>query len=159
MNCVTASRATHYRSLFPHRANPIMSVQFNQQLSSGDHVNGMPYSSPSASPMLLGSTSAEDSEGVPWARYIDALKRHVLVIIAIVAAGSVVGMFAARRVHPVYDVQSTVWIAPGASSQTGPIRPAQLLPATSWVELLRSYAIIDPASKAKTVKRPSRSCG
>ena len=121
-----------------------MSVQFNQQISSGDPVNGMAYGSPSAPPMLRGSASTQESEGVPWARYIDALKRHVLVIVAIVAAGSVLGMFAARRVQPVYDVQSTVWIASGASSQTGPIRPAQLLPATSWVELLRSFAIIDP---------------
>ncbi len=121
-----------------------MSVQPNQQLPSGNYVNGMPYAPPSAPPMLRGSDSAQDSEGVPWARYIDALKRHFLVMIVIVAAGSALGIFAARRVQPVYDVQSTVWIAPGTSSQTGPIRPAQLLPATSWVELLRSYAIIDP---------------
>jgi succinoglycan biosynthesis transport protein ExoP len=53
-------------------------------------------------------------------------------------------MLAARRVQPSYDVQSTVWIASGVSPQSGPIRPQQLLPPTSWVELLRSYAIIDP---------------
>ena len=68
----------------------------------------------------------------------------LVLILAIVAAGSALGLLAARRVQPVYDVQSTVWIASGVAPQSGPIRPQQLLPATSWVELLRSYAIIDP---------------
>jgi capsular exopolysaccharide synthesis family protein len=90
------------------------------------------------------NSPASEPEGIPWARYIDALKRHTLVIIAIVATGSAIGMFFARRVAPIYDVQSTVWIASGVPSQSGPIRPQQLLPATSWVELLRSFAIIDP---------------
>jgi capsular exopolysaccharide synthesis family protein len=68
----------------------------------------------------------------------------VLLILLITAAGSVFGLFAARQVQPIYDVQSTVWIASSVSQQSGPIRPQQLLPPTSWVELLRSYAIIDP---------------
>ncbi len=81
---------------------------------------------------------------MPWGRYFDALKRHALLIAAVVFAGSVVGLFFARRVKPVYDVQATVWITPGLSQQSGPIRAQQLLPPTSWVELLRSFAIIDP---------------
>jgi len=92
----------------------------------------------------LSSPLAGDSDGIPWARYIDALRRHLLLIIAIVAAGTALGMLAARRVAPVYDVQSTVWITANNAGQAGPIRPQQLLPATSWVELLRSYAIVDP---------------
>ena len=88
-----------------------------------------------------------EPEGVPWGRYIEALKRHALLILAIVLLGSGIGIFAARRVQPVYDVQSTVWIASGSSQQSGPIRPQQLLPATSWIELLRSYSIIDPVVK------------
>ncbi|HEY0528062.1 MAG TPA: polysaccharide biosynthesis tyrosine autokinase, partial [Gemmatimonadaceae bacterium] len=47
------------------------------------------------------------------------------------------------------------------SQQTGPIRPQQLLPATSWVELLRSYAIIEPVVRARRLnlfyKQPSDS--
>ena len=85
-----------------------------------------------------------DSEGIPWGRYFDVVKRHVLMISVIVVAGSLLGVVAARRVHPIYDAQSTVWIASQTSPQSGPIRPQQLLPATSWVELMRSYAIVDP---------------
>ena len=85
-----------------------------------------------------------DPEGVPWERYFNAVKRHALLIAALVVAGSFCGLFAARRVKPVYDVQATVWITPGLSQQSGPIRAQELLPPTSWVELLRSFAIIEP---------------
>ena len=119
-----------------------MSVRLSQSAPSGENVELVPYGSPA--PWGLHDTSPGSEQGVPWARYIDALKRHTLVIIAIVAAGSAIGMFFARRVAPIYDVQSTVWIASAAPAQSGPIRPQQLLPSTSWVELLRSFAIIDP---------------
>ena len=119
-----------------------MSVRLNQSAPSGENVELIPYGSPA--PWGLHDTSPGSEPGIPWARYIDALKRHTLVIIAIVAAGSAIGMFFARRVAPIYDVQSTVWIASAAPAQSGPIRPQQLLPSTSWVELLRSFAIIDP---------------
>ena len=122
-----------------------MSVRLSQSAPSGENVELVPYGSPA--PWGMHDTSpASEPEGVPWARYIDALKRHTLVIIAIVVTGSAIGMFFARRVAPIYDAQSTVWIASGAagSSQSGPIRPQELLPTASWVELLRSFAIIDP---------------
>jgi len=110
----------------------------------GDPKHVTAYSSPYGPPGLPGSF-AEEPGGIPWGRYIDALKRHWLLIVVIGAVGSAGGLFFARRVPPVYDVQSTVWIAPaGSSMQSGPIRPQQLLPATSWTELLRSYSIIEP---------------
>jgi len=89
------------------------------------------------------SVSPGEPEGIPWARYIDALRRHALLIVAIVIGGTVLGKLAARRAEPSYDVQATVWIASGYNAQSGPIRPQQLLPSTSWVELLRSYSIVD----------------
>lgn len=107
-------------------------------------MDPIPYSAASFGGPEFGGSGSPEDEGVPWARYIEALKRHALLILGIVLAGSAVGVVAARRVAPVYDVQSTVWIASGASQQAGPIRPQQLLPPASWVELLRSYSIIDP---------------
>lgn len=85
----------------------------------------------------------QEPEGIPWARYLDVLKRHFLLILALAAVGSALGLFAARRVKPVYDTQVTVWINVGSGQQTGPIRAGQLLPQTSWVDLLRSFAIVD----------------
>ncbi len=88
-----------------------------------------------------------ESEGIPWARYIDAIKRHTLLIIGLVFAGSVLGLFAAKRVKPTYEVAATVWINTppnGQQQQGGPIRQQQLLTSASWIELLRSFAIVDP---------------
>jgi hypothetical protein len=88
----------------------------------------------------------EDVEGIPWARYFDVLRRHMLLILALASAGSFAGLIAARRVNPIYHSQTTLWINDGSNeqTQTGPIRAQQLLPHTSWVELLRSFSIVDP---------------
>ena len=90
----------------------------------------------------------QEPEGIPWARYAEVLKRHLLLIIAIVLAGSLAGYFGAKRVTPVYEAQATVWINAPAAAQpagpTGPIRAPQLLPSASWLVLLQSFAIVDP---------------
>ncbi|PYO80134.1 MAG: hypothetical protein DMD63_02105 [Gemmatimonadetes bacterium] len=92
------------------------------------------------------SEDFEDAEGIPWSRYVDAIRRHVLLIVGLAAVGSVLGVVAARRVRPIYEAQATVWISttPSSALQTGPIRQQQLLTTGSWVELLRSFAIVDP---------------
>jgi len=118
-----------------------MSVRLTPSAPSGENLELAPYGRPLGP---SGWPGLPESEGIPWARHIDALKRHVLLIIGIAAAGSALGLLAARRVQPVYEVQSKIWIAAGAAPQGGPARPQQLLPATSWNELLRSFAIVDP---------------
>ena len=87
-----------------------------------------------------------EPEGIPWSRYIDAIWRHSLLILIVALLGSVLGLYAARRVTPVYDADATIWIntTPNGAQQTGPIRQQQLLSSVSWVELLRSFAIVDP---------------
>jgi len=91
----------------------------------------------------FGSQASNEPESVPWARYVDVVKRHWLLILALTVAGSVLGYFAARRVKPDYEAQATVWINAPSAQQTGPIRAQQLLPSASWTELLRSFAIVD----------------
>ncbi|HMF87976.1 MAG TPA: Wzz/FepE/Etk N-terminal domain-containing protein, partial [Gemmatimonadaceae bacterium] len=51
-----------------------------------------------------------EPEGIPWARLGDAIWRHSLLIIAVALVGSLAGLFAAKRVKPVYDAQATIWI-------------------------------------------------
>ena len=119
-----------------------MSVRITQPIPSGESVGLAQYGGSPTYPGLSGASP--EPEGIPWGRYIEALKRHALLIAAIGLAGSFLGFVAARRIQAIYDVQSTVWIASGYSAQSGPIRPQQLLPSTSWVELLRSYSIVEP---------------
>src|SRR4051812_16285257 len=120
-----------------------MSAQLRRPLPFGENADLTPYY-PRETPGVNGAGGMIEPDGVPWARYFEALRRHLLLIIVIVAAGSGLGLLAVRRVTPVYDVQSTVWIASGLSPQSGPISPQQLLPPASWIELLRSYSIIEP---------------
>lgn len=86
----------------------------------------------------------EAPEGVPWLRYIDVVKRHAIFITIVMVIGSGVGYVVSKKVKPVYEAQATVWISSQAAQQTGPIRAQQLLPSASWMELLRSFAIVDP---------------
>ena len=81
--------------------------------------------------------------GIPWARYIDVVKRHIILIVALTGVGSALGLVAAKRVKPAYEAQTTIWVNAASGQQAGPIRAQQLLPTASWVELLRSYAIVD----------------
>ena len=119
---------------------------------SSDHIPGVTLTS-SRSAAIAPATEwernsnrlpPEEPEGVPWQRYVDVIRRHALFIVAVTFAGSALGYSAARRVKPVYEATATVWINTPPAQQTGPIRAQQLLPSASWMELLRSYAIIDP---------------
>ena len=117
-----------------------MSVRLTRS-APGENVGATPYGNP---PSPFDWPAPFESDGVPWARYGEALKRHALLILGVAMAGSALGLLLARRVEPVYEVQSKIWIDAVGGSQNGPIRTQQLLPATSWNELLRSYAIVDP---------------
>ncbi|HEY1952824.1 MAG TPA: polysaccharide biosynthesis tyrosine autokinase [Gemmatimonadaceae bacterium] len=82
---------------------------------------------------------------MPWSRYLDALRRNIVLILAIAIAGTFAGRYAASRSAPTYEAQASVWINASANAPTtGPIRSQQLLNSVSWVELLRSFAIVDP---------------
>src|SRR5688500_833340 len=110
-------------------------------LASGDASRAIEWPNP-----RTGGQQFSEPEGIPWPRYLDAIKRHILLIIGLTAVGSAMGFFLTTRMSPLYDVQATVWInteRPGGTL-TGPIRVQRHIPSTSWVELLRSYALVDP---------------
>jgi succinoglycan biosynthesis transport protein ExoP len=81
--------------------------------------------------------------GIPWARYLDAIRRNWMLMVAVVLVGSLVGRFAAKRVRPTYDAEATVWINSGAQASS-PLKQPAFLSSGSWAELLRSFAIVDP---------------
>ncbi|HEX7937458.1 MAG TPA: Wzz/FepE/Etk N-terminal domain-containing protein, partial [Gemmatimonadaceae bacterium] len=91
----------------------------------------------------------EADEGPDWRRAWNAIRRHATLVIAIIAVGVGASVLVARHWHPVYRASTTIWIASqnevqGRSAQLGPIRQDQLLQWESWIDLLRSYAILDP---------------
>ena len=86
-----------------------------------------------------------DAPGVPWSRYVDVLRRNLLLIALVTAAGLVAAVFVTKRIRADYEAQATIWISESnAQQQSGPIRAEQLLPSGSYIDLLRSFAIIEP---------------
>src|SRR5438093_3646506 len=117
-----------------------------------------------ASPPHMPAIPEEDS-GPDWRRIWSALLRFKWVVLLMVLLG-LSGAFAATRVmRPVYRAQANVWVdvpsrrGEGASDTRGPIRQGALLDADDWVELMRSYIVLDQVVRDLrlyiTVKRPA----
>ncbi|PYO74635.1 MAG: hypothetical protein DMD64_03090 [Gemmatimonadetes bacterium] len=131
----------------------------------------LPAIRPESSPSYLRRANAppmpaapEDESGPDWRRIWSALLRFKWVVLLMVLVG-LGGAFAATRVlRPVYRAQANVWVdvpgrrGEGASDTRGPIRQGALLDADDWVELMRSYIVLDQVVRDLrlyvTVKRP-----
>jgi succinoglycan biosynthesis transport protein ExoP len=81
----------------------------------------------------------------PFERPMSAIRRHKWVMLGILVLALVGGVVATRFVKPQYEVRATIWIEPETpmSDASGPIRSRELLNSSAWVELLRSYRIVD----------------
>jgi polysaccharide biosynthesis transport protein len=100
---------------------------------------GMPHFPPPA-PAL-----APEGGMMKGARLVAAVLRYRWLVLAFAVVGSVGGFALSRLITPVYEVQSTIWISKDSpeARAAGPIRADELLVASAWPELLRSFAILD----------------
>jgi capsular exopolysaccharide synthesis family protein len=76
-----------------------------------------------------------------------ALARFRWLIVALTIVGTGAGVVAARYLSR-YGAQATVWIDQSQSERRGgndrgPIRPGQMLDPQAWVDLLKSYVVLD----------------
>ncbi len=88
-----------------------------------------------------------EEEGTDWRRYVAAVMRYKWLIVLATVLGLAGGLGAARFVKPEYVAQAAVWIETtqrGTGNQ-GPIQTGQLLENSGWVELLKSFVVLDPA--------------
>lgn len=76
-------------------------------------------------------------------RSLQAALRYKWLIIGLVILGSAAGFAAGKMVQPIYEAHGAVWISDGGSNNSGPIQTTELLPTGSWVELFRSFAVVD----------------
>ena len=110
---------------------------------------GLPSQTPQ-NPGFLGSnfsSHAEDQEGgLKLGRIVAALLRFKWMIIVAAALGITGSILAYRNVAPVYRVEGALWVnADGGDEDLGgPIAQSGLLQETAWIDLLRSYAVLDP---------------
>src|SRR2546425_9839 len=90
---------------------------------------------------------APEETSLDWRRCANALSRFKWVVLLTVALGTAAGVGATRFLSPEYVAQATVWIdlgdQRGAADRSGPLRPERLLDAGSWVDLLKSYVVLD----------------
>lgn len=83
-------------------------------------------------------------------RPMAAVRRYKWLILGITLLCSALGFAGTRFLTPEYEVRATVWVANptqrgggGGDRSTGPIRSAELLNSGAWVELFRSYRVVD----------------
>ena len=101
-----------------------------------------------AAPPPVPSLADEDA-GPDWRRIASALWRFKWVVMLMAAAGLGAALAATRVMRPMYVAQANVVIdvpdrRGGTSTDArGPIRSGALLDADAWVELLRSYVVLD----------------
>jgi len=111
------------------------------------------------------ATLPETEAGPDWRRIASALLRFKWVVILMLVLGLTAAFAATRVLRPVYRAQANVWVdvpdrrGDAASDARGPIRQGALLDADAWVELLRSYIVLDQVVRDLrlylAVKRPS----
>jgi len=86
----------------------------------------------------------EDGGGVPLRRYLLAIRRYkwIIALAALVGLGGAYGAW--KMVKPQYIAHGSLWLqSQDNKSGNGPITSEGLLQSSSWVDLLRSYAVLD----------------
>src|SRR3989475_13067052 len=118
--------------------------------------NPLPAIRDQSAPAVLGraspphsATLGEEHPGPDWRRITSALLRFKWVVALMVTLGLGAAFAATRVLRPIYRAQANVWVdvpdrrGEGGSDARGPIRQGALLDADAWVELLRSYVVLD----------------
>ena len=91
---------------------------------------------------------APEPKGPSLRRYLAAVNRFKWLVLVFAILGGAGGYAATRFIEPEYEVQATILLEQGTGVNNGagrgPIQAAELLQASGWQDLLRSYAIADP---------------
>ncbi|MCE9602547.1 MAG: AAA family ATPase [Gemmatimonadetes bacterium] len=114
--------------------------------SSSDHppqqllLPGSQMQSPEPPPYL-----EEEEGGIDIRRYIAALLRHKWLIAGLGVLGLSAGAALTRVVKPIYEVQATIQIdlMSQSAAAASPIRTDALLQNRGWLELVRSFRVLD----------------
>jgi capsular exopolysaccharide synthesis family protein len=81
-------------------------------------------------------------------RLLGAVVRHKWIVLAVALVGTIAGLLYVRTMPDEYRARATIWIEP-RPGPSGPIRSNELLTATAWIELLRSYRVLSQVVAAE----------
>jgi tyrosine-protein kinase Etk/Wzc len=141
-------------------------------MTSGDpEVTLVPLPAPSRPdvaahpPALSLVTPGFDPEtGIDWPRVLGAVVRFKWLILSVTLLGAAVGVVLTQFLKPAYLAQATIWIDQADRRDvnrgpSGPIRSGYLLDSDAWVDLLRSYVVLDQVVRDErlflSVRRPT----
>ncbi|MDH5591052.1 MAG: hypothetical protein OEZ37_13460, partial [Gemmatimonadota bacterium] len=123
--------------LVPPRGNDDTSLPVEERWAPPRTPGG--YAEP-----YYGEDSAE--AGIDWRRYVYAVARYRSLVVTATFLGAVGGYLAWGAVEPEYTAQGSLWIEVSTRASAGdvsPIRQSGLLESNAWIELLRTYAVLD----------------
>ena len=103
-----------------------------------------PALAPPPAPYQQEEADEESTSSVQIGRIFAAIRRYKWLVVAISVVGAIGSVAATRFITPQYQSSATIYIQSKADSRTGPIQADQLLGTGSWVQLIRSYAVVDP---------------
>lgn len=79
-------------------------------------------------------------------RLLAAVLRYKWIVLCLTALGGAGGFLATKIQGPVYEAQATIWMELGAS-RDGPITNGPPILPFNWVDLLRSFTVLDSVVK------------
>lgn len=94
--------------------------------------------------------AAESAGGQDIRRYLAALVRHKWILMLCALLGLGAGFIGMRVLKPSFTTRATIWVEKtdqrsGGRSTSGPISAAQLFASDGWVDLFKSFAVLDEA--------------
>jgi len=124
-----------------------MSGQQIQPVAARDVAPDLYQEGPPPSDWGGGNDTVQEPKGPSLGRYLAAINRFKWLVLLLTLAGLGGGYFATRFLTPEYAVQATILLEQGTDVEgqsRGPIQAQELLQASGWQDLVRSYAIADP---------------
>lgn len=90
--------------------------------------------------------SPEGGAGLMFRRYLAAVKRYRVLVFAGFALGIAAGLVAWDRVVPLYRADARLWFEETGNEGIAPVRQDALLDRQSRIDLLRSFAVLQPVA-------------
>jgi capsular exopolysaccharide synthesis family protein len=97
-------------------------------------------------PPIAGGGGDNGEPPTPWHRYAAALGRYKWLVVLC----TMLGLLAVRHFAPDYEARATVWIAlDDRQSPRGPLTGEELFATQSWVDLFRSFKVLEPVVRTQ----------
>lgn len=77
-------------------------------------------------------------------RIVAALRRFAWLIVLVTVVGSALSVLATRFLQPKYEVTAILYLQNTSPTPNGPIQAPQILQEQNWVELNKTFAVLDP---------------